>query len=187
MRACSIVRGAAGRGPFPPRVVVEIKALACARPAELDLPLARLSSAEIARVAVAREIVEAISTTTVWRWLSEDALKPWRYRSWIFPRDPDFEAKAGPILDLYGGRFEGKPLRADEHVVCADEKTSIQARARIHPGTPPAPGRASGSSTSTSGQDRSPISRLGMSGGRRSLGAASRRRASSRSIGSSSR
>jgi hypothetical protein len=123
-------------------VVVEIKALACARPAELDLPLARLSSAEIARVAVARDIVEAISTTTVWRWLAEDALRPWRYRSWIFPRDPDFETKAGPILDLYAGRFEGRPLRADEHVVCADEKTSIQARARIHPGTPPAPGRA---------------------------------------------
>jgi hypothetical protein len=62
-------------------VVVEIKALACARPAELDLPLARLSSAEIARVAVARDIVEAISTTTVWRWLAEDALRPWHYRS----------------------------------------------------------------------------------------------------------
>ena len=68
------------------------EALACARPAELELPLARLSSAEIARVAVARDIVEAISTTTVWRWLAEDALRPWRYRSWIFPRDPDFEA-----------------------------------------------------------------------------------------------
>lgn len=123
-------------------MVVEIKALACARPAELDLPLARLSSAEIARVAVAREIVEAISTTTVWRWLNEDALRPWCYRSWIFPRDPDFERKAGPILDLYAGRWDGRQLRADEHVVCADEKTSIQARARIHPGTPPAPGRA---------------------------------------------
>ena len=123
-------------------MVVEIKALACARPAELDLPLARLSNAEIARVAVARDIVEAISTTTVWRWLAEDALRPWRYRSWIFPRDPAFEAQAGPILDLYAGRWDGEPLRADEHVVCADEKTSIQARARIHPGTPPAPGRA---------------------------------------------
>ena len=123
-------------------MVVEIKALACERPADLGLPLARLSTAEIARVAVARDIVEAISTTTVWRWLREDALKPWRYRSWIFPRDPDFEAKAGPILDLYGGRFEGRPLRPDEQVICADEKTSIQARARIHEGSPPAPGRA---------------------------------------------
>ena len=123
-------------------MVVEIKALACERPTELGLPLARLSVAEIARVAVARDIVEAISTTTVWRWLSEDALQPWTYRTWIFPRDPDFERKAGRILDLYAGRWQGAPLRPDEHVVCADEKTSIQARARIHPGTPPAPGRA---------------------------------------------
>lgn len=123
-------------------MVVEIKALACARPAELGLPLARLSVAEIARLAVAREIVETISATTVWRWLSEDALKPWTYRSWLFPRDPDFERKAGPILDLYAGRWQGVPLRPDEHVICADEKTSIQARARVHRGSPPAAGRA---------------------------------------------
>jgi len=123
-------------------VVVEIKALACERPLDLGLPLARLSVSEIARVAVARDIVEAISVTTVWRWLSEDALRPWTYRSWIFPRDPGFEPKAGLILDLYRGRWQGEPLRPDEHVVCADEKTSIQARARIHDGSPPAPGRA---------------------------------------------
>jgi hypothetical protein len=123
-------------------VVVEIKALACERPADLGLPLSRLSHAEIARIAVARDIVEAISVTTVWRWLGEDALKPWRYRSWIFPRDPDFERKAGLVLDLYRGRWQGELLRPDEHVVCADEKTSIQARARIHPGSPPARRRA---------------------------------------------
>jgi hypothetical protein len=123
-------------------VVVEIKALACERPADLGVPLARLSVAEIARVAVARDFVEAISVTTVWHWLREDALRPWRHRSWIFPRDPDFERKAGPILDLYAGRWLGEPLRPDEHVVCADEKTSIQARARIHAGSPPGPGRA---------------------------------------------
>ena len=64
-------------------MVVEIKALACERPADLGLPLARLSISEIARVAVARDIVEAISVTTIWRWLSEDGLKPWTYRSWI--------------------------------------------------------------------------------------------------------
>ena len=123
-------------------MVVEIKALACERPVDLGLPLARLSTAEIARVAIARDIVETISVTTVWRWLKEDALRPWTYRSWIFPRDPAFERKAGLVLDLYRGRWQGEPLRPDEHVVCADEKTSIQARARIHPGSPPAPGRA---------------------------------------------
>jgi hypothetical protein len=26
--------------------------------------------------------------------------QPWRSRSWIFPRDPAFAAKAGRILDL---------------------------------------------------------------------------------------
>jgi hypothetical protein len=122
-------------------VVVEIKALACERPADLGLPLGRLSIADIARVAVDRDIVAAISTTTVWRWLREDALRPWTYRSWLFPRDPDFEPKAARVLDLYGGRWEGEPLRPDEHVICADEKTAIQARARIHAGRPPAPGR----------------------------------------------
>jgi hypothetical protein len=30
----------------------------------------------------------------VWRWLCEDAIKPWRCRSWMFPRYPDFDAKA---------------------------------------------------------------------------------------------
>jgi len=123
-------------------VVVEIKALACERPADNGLPLARISIADIAREAVEREIVETISLTTIWRWLREDALKPWTYRSWLFPRDPDFERKAGRILDLYRGRFEGEALRPDEHVICADEKTSIQARARIHTGSPPSPGRA---------------------------------------------
>ena len=57
----------------------------------------------------------------------------------IFPRDPDFRAKAGRVLDLYAGRFEGKLLHPGEFVLCADEKPSIQARARLHATQPPAP------------------------------------------------
>ena len=132
-------------------MVVEVKALACARPVELGLPLARLSIADIAREAVRRGIVGTISLTTVWRWLREDALRPWTYRSWLFPRDPDFERKAGRILDLYHGRWRGEPLRPDEHVICADEKTAVQARARIHPTLSPAPGRAGRSPRRSSG------------------------------------
>jgi hypothetical protein len=37
-------------------------------------------------------------------------------------------ALAGPILDLYQRVWEGAPLGADNYVICADEKTSIQAR-----------------------------------------------------------
>jgi hypothetical protein len=75
---------------------------------------------------------------TVWRWLCEDAIKPWQHRSWIFPRDPDFAVKAGRILDLYAGRWEGERLHPGDYVVCADEKPSIQARARKHATLPAA-------------------------------------------------
>jgi len=61
---------------------------------------------------------------------------------WIFPCDPQFGLKAGRILDLYERRWQGIPLGPREYVLCADEKTSIQARRRRHPSQPPAPGRS---------------------------------------------
>jgi transposase len=125
---------------FLPRAVAEVKALACGLPAERGLPLARLSCSEIAREAIAAGIVEEVSGVTVWRWLSEDALRPWRYSSWIFPRDPGFREKAGRVLNLYEGRYEGRRLRPGEFVICADEKLSTQARARIRPSLAPAAG-----------------------------------------------
>jgi len=76
------------------------------------------------------------------RWLDEAAIKPWTHRSWIFPRDPDFGPKAARVLDLYAGEWDGRPLKDDEFVISADEKTSIQARIRCHPTLPPAAGRA---------------------------------------------
>ena len=45
------------------------------------------------------------------------------------------------MLDLYQRLFEGRPLRPDEYVLCADEKTSIQARERIHPTVAAGPAR----------------------------------------------
>ncbi|MGH3469556.1 MAG: IS630 family transposase [Thermocrispum sp.] len=121
--------------------MVEIKALACELPAASGRPLARWQCADLARAAVEQGIVASISDTTIWRWLSADAIKPWQHRSWIFPRDPDFAAKAGRVLDLYHRRFDNKPLRPDEYVISTDEKTSIQARCRCHPTLPPGPGQ----------------------------------------------
>jgi hypothetical protein len=96
--------------------------------------------AEIKREVLHRGLVASIGDSTIWRWLSEDALRPWRFRSWVFPRDPDFGAKAGPILDLYEGVWDGKPLAPEDCVVSADEKTSIQARRRLQLTQPPGPG-----------------------------------------------
>lgn len=104
--------------------------MACELPACSGVPLSRWSSNELAREAVARGICEQISGVTVWRWLSEDAIKPWQHRSWIFPRDPRFAEKAAPILDLYAGTWQGERLHPGDYVICADEKPSIQARAR---------------------------------------------------------
>jgi hypothetical protein len=119
-------------------VRAEVIRLACERPADSQVPLARWSSSELAAEIVARGICEQISGVTVWRWLSEDAIKPWQHRSWIFPRDPKFTAKAGRILDLYGGRWEGELLHPGDYVVCCDEKPSIQARVRKHATLPAA-------------------------------------------------
>ena len=82
-----------------------------------------------------------ISGVTIWRWLSEDALRPWTRRSWIFPRDPHFAEKAGRVLDLYHRLWEGQPLGPQDYVLSADEKTQIQILHRCHPSTPPGPGR----------------------------------------------
>lgn len=121
---------------------MQIKALACELPASLGLPLSRLSTADVVREAQRNGIVASVSGRTVWRWLHEDAIRPWQHRSWIFPRDPDFARKAGRILDLYARCWQGRPLTDDDFVLSADEKTSIQARIRRHPTVPPSPGES---------------------------------------------
>jgi DDE superfamily endonuclease len=132
--------GAAARPIFPPRDRALIKALACERVAETGEPISRQSLNDLtSRVQVV--LGKPISRSTVWRTLDEDAIKPWQYEYWIFPRDPQFLEKAGPILDLYAGHWDGKPLKNTDCIVSADEKTSIQARIRIHASLEPGPGR----------------------------------------------
>ena len=60
------------------------------------------------------KIIDTISTSTIRRWLAEDAIEPWQYRSWTFPRGPDFQVKVGRVLDLYDRTWEGHPLGEDE-------------------------------------------------------------------------
>jgi hypothetical protein len=116
-----------------------VKAIACELASSEGVPLSRFSRAELHRLVVERGVCAA-SASTIARWLAEDALKPWRYRSWIFPTDPDFAERAGRVLDLYEGSWEGKLLHPGDCVICADEKPSIQARKRIHASLPPGSG-----------------------------------------------
>jgi hypothetical protein len=111
--------------------------MACQTVAETGLPLSRQSLADLVSRS-RKDLGKAISRSTVWRILHEDAIKPWQYEHWIFPRDPAFAEKAGPILDLYAGFWEGQPLGKKDYVLSSDEKTSIQARHRCHEESGPA-------------------------------------------------
>ena len=104
--------------------------------------MSRYSTTDLARLVQHHPDAPAMSYSTIWRILDRDLLKPWQYRSWIYPRDPQFAEKAGRVLDLYAGWWEGQPLHRDDYVISADEKTSIQARQRCHSSTPPRPGQA---------------------------------------------
>jgi transposase len=116
----------------------QIIALACSSPREHGKPWGRWSGEKLAQVAVEHHIVPSISAGTIRRWLRADNLKPWRSHAWQHSQAPQFVDKAAPILELYE---QAQELAGQgEIVVCADEKTSIQARQRLRPAKAAAPG-----------------------------------------------
>jgi transposase len=131
---------AGGLRRFPALVRAQIVALACSLPSTHGKVWKRWSGEKLAQVAVEQGLVSTISASTIRRWLRQDKIKPWRYHSWQHSTDPRFVEKATPVLDLY----ESAPLLAtqQEAVSCVEEKTSIQARQRLHetkaavPGSP---------------------------------------------------
>src|SRR6266496_793455 len=118
-----------------------ICSLACQLPAATGVPLSRWTGPDLAAELASRGLTGPVSASSILRILAEHPLKPWQYRSWIYPRDPDFAAKAKVIVDLYQGYYQGKRLRPGDRVISVDAKPSIQARGRRHPTTPPGPGQ----------------------------------------------
>jgi hypothetical protein len=125
---------------FPPLDRAVVTSIACDVVARTGNPLSRQSTTDLAKRAQ-DELDKPISRSTVWRILDEDAIKPWQYEHWIFPRAVDFFAKAAVVLDLYEGYWEGERLDPFDRIMSSDEKTSIQARIRCHETLGPAPGR----------------------------------------------
>jgi transposase len=139
----------------PPEQVAEVKAIACELPRTQGLPLSRFSRAELHRLVVERGSCEA-SASTIARWLAEDAIEPWRYRSWIFPTDPDFLEKTGARST--SPRAVGRGSSCTR--VSSTSAPTRSPRSRPGGGSTrrclPAQAGASGSSTPTSGRGRSP-------------------------------
>jgi transposase len=118
-----------------------VVALACQLPASTGVPLSRWTGPELLAEVTRAGAEGELSVSSVLRILAEHPVKPWQYRSWISPRDPDFEAKATVILDLYQGFYEGKRLQPGDRILSVDAKPSIQARGRYRPTAPAAPGK----------------------------------------------
>lgn len=114
-------------------------ATVCATLKQHDLPLSRLSTSDLLRVVRQQDDLTQVSQSTLARHLQQHALKPWQYRYWLFPRDPDFVSRACLVLDLYAGFWEGQKLGPKESVVSADEKSGIQILRRCHPSRPTIP------------------------------------------------
>ena len=126
--------------PFPPLDRAVVVSIACDVVARTGNPLSRQSTTDLARRAQ-EELGKPIGRTTVWQILDEDAIKPWQYEHWLFPRAADFFAKASVVLDLYQGYWRDERLDPFDRVISSDEKTSIQARVRWDPTLRPGPGR----------------------------------------------
>jgi transposase len=119
-----------------------ICSLACQLPAATGVPLSRWTgpdlAAELASRGLSRAGLGVLRSCGSW---PSTPSSPGEYQSWIYPRDPDFAAKAKVIVDLYQGYYQGKRLRPGDRVLSVDAKPSIQARGRRHPTTPPGPGQ----------------------------------------------
>src|SRR5260221_5639017 len=131
-------RGEGAPRPFPPEVAVAVKALACELPATTGVPLARWHCPDLARQAAAQGIVASVSGTTIWRWLSADAIKPWRGPPPVFPPHPALAPKARRGVGPYPRHRAGMPPAHDDYVISPDEKTSIPGPIRRHPTLPAA-------------------------------------------------
>jgi hypothetical protein len=117
----------------------QVVAIVCETLDEHKLPLSRFSITDLQRIVVKEEGLARLSHASLGRILNQNVLKPWQYRYWLFPRDPDFVTTACVVLDLYAGFWQGQRLGPDEYLLSADEK-SIQVLARCHPSLLASPG-----------------------------------------------
>src|SRR5690242_1364932 len=134
-------RGLAGLADLPrcgrPRRISELTraavvALACQLPAATGVPLSRWTGPELLAELTRATPDCGLSASSVLRILAEHPDWPWQYRSWISPRDPDFEARAAVILDLYQGVLPGQAAPAGR-------PDPVGRRQALHPGPRPLP------------------------------------------------
>jgi hypothetical protein len=100
--------------------------------------LAAVDDAIAAQLAPPELDLRPMSRSTIHRTLSGADLKPHKSAYWLNSHDPDFEAKARDICQLY---LNAPALwQAGEMVISTEEKTGILIRRRKYPSKPIKPG-----------------------------------------------
>ena len=102
------------------------------------MPLSRRTGPEPRRELEERGL---LPESPIPRILAGNPVKPWRYQSWVTPRDPASEEKASVILDLCQEFGQGEPLSPGDRIPPASAKPSIQARGRVRAVVPAGPAR----------------------------------------------
>jgi len=131
-------RARVARSAFPPSERVAVLAMATKKPATYHCPATRWSLDDLV-TALPQHRLQSLSRSSIWRILEEADLKPHRSVYWLNSHDPDFEAKAQAICQLYlhALRF----YQEGRLVICADEKTGMQILQRCFPTQPVQPGK----------------------------------------------
>lgn len=135
-----MLHGQVGRGDFPPSQRLDVISLASSTTTEHEQTQTRWALDDLAAALINRaHHDEAMSRSTVWRILDEADLKPHRSVYWLNSHDPDFDAKAHAICQLY---LKAPTLYEQGRlVICSDEKTGMQALGRPDPTQPAQPGK----------------------------------------------
>ena len=117
-------RGREDRGLFPPEERLNVVTIATSHPEDYDCHATRWSLDDIAATIIKQAHYRDMDRSTVWRVLNEADLKPHRSVYWLNSHDPDFDAKAREICQLY---VEAPQLYQQGNlVICCDEKTGMQ-------------------------------------------------------------
>lgn len=127
--------------PGKPRVIpVEVRCdivkYACSHPSDWKIEAREIWTLGALRDVLRSETGFELSEMEISRTLRDSEIRPHRMKLWLNSPDPDFRAKVKKICHIYTN-----PPK-DTHVLCIDEKTSIQALDRNYKNKLPTKGKA---------------------------------------------
>jgi transposase len=110
-----------------------VESEACRPPQDVGIPVTQWS-AHLLGEHVRSQGIE-VSDRNVSRVLHDADLQPHRQKMWLVSHDDEFRTKRDDVLHVY------YDTPADEHVICLDEKTGMQALERRYPDIAMKPGQ----------------------------------------------